>query len=142
MLPTRTKLTRYGLDGVSNPTAIALTGIVSHSGSQLNFDFGDQGIGGSRNSATGDGYFKLEMDTDDDGVFESVRTFYRLFGDANGDREVGDADFALILSQYSSSPLPNSDGDINGDGVVNALDRTYAIRARGKKLANGLWVDD
>ena len=32
--------------------------------------------------------------------------------------------------------------DVNGDGVVNAVDLTLVTRSLGKKLKNGLWVDD
>jgi hypothetical protein len=142
MQSTRMKLTRYGLDGISSATAVSLAGVVTQSSNTLNFDFGIQGIGGNRNSIAGDGYYKLEVDTDGDGVFESVRAFYRLFGDANGDQQVSDPDFALILSQYSANPVTNADGDINGDGYVTALDRIYATRSRGRKLASGLLIHD
>ena len=46
-------------------------------------------------------------------------TFYRLFGDINGDRVVNAADnfqFKIALSTY------NAAFDANGDGVVNAAD--------------------
>jgi Bacterial Ig domain len=137
----RVQLTRYGLDGVSSPTLLNLAGVVSRSGNSLNFNFGAAGIGGNRNSNVGDGYYVLAVDMDGDGTFESTRRFYRLFGDANGDREVSAADADLILAAYGTTGL-NLNGDINGDGVVNALDRTYAIRAIGRKLLNGLWVND
>jgi hypothetical protein len=32
--------------------------------------------------------------------------------------------------------------DINGDGKVNATDRTYASQAKGRKLGFGLIVND
>jgi hypothetical protein len=143
MAPGRTQLTRYDLDGTGNPTLISLAGVVSHApGSQhLAFNFGTQGIGGNRNATSGDGYYVLAVDTDGDGVLETKRAFYRLFGDANGDRIVSDADINQIFAALGAAGS-NLNEDINGDGVVNAIDRIYAIRSLGRKLADGLWLDD
>lgn len=135
----RIKLTRYDLDGTSNPTQISLSGRVNVSGKALSLNFGAQGIGGNRNSNVGDGYYKLSVDQDGNGTFEATRTFFRLFGDANGDRKVNDLDVALIVQAYGTN---NKNADTNGDGVVNSTDRAYAVQAKGRKLKNGLVVDD
>jgi len=137
----RIKLTRYGLDGVSSPLQVNLAGVVSHVGNSLAFNFGAQGIGGNRNSNIGDGYYKLSVDQDGDGVYEATKTFYRLFGDANGDRSVDSLDVNLILANYAhQGTLLNA--DVNGDGIVNSTDRNYAQQMKGHKLASGLIVND
>jgi hypothetical protein len=137
----RVKLTRYGLDGVSSPLQVNLAGVVSHVGNSLAFNFGPQGIGGNRNSNIGDGYYKLSVDQDGDGVYEATKTFYRLFGDANGDRSVDSLDVNLILANYAhQGTLQNA--DVNGDGIVNNTDRNYAQQMKGHKLASGLVVND
>ncbi len=135
----RIQLTRYNLDGTGG-TAVGL-GPVSVTGARLSIDFGAQGIGGNRNTSAGDGYYVLSMDLDGNGTFETTLAFYRLFGDANGDRKVDAADGAFILGAYGQLG-PSLEGDVNGDGVVNALDRTYALRVTGAALGAGLWIDD
>jgi hypothetical protein len=50
---------------------------------------------------------------------------YRLFGDANGDRFVNGADFALFRAAFGAStddPGYNPAFDINGDGTINGAD--------------------
>jgi hypothetical protein len=39
----------------------------------------------------------------------------------------------------SGGPL---DGDVNGDGVVNQIDRSLTRRSLGRKLTGGLSIDD
>lgn len=136
----RMQLTRSNLDGL-NPTAVNLTGKVAQSARVLSVDFGAQGIGGNRNSNMGDGYYQFKLDMDGDGSFETTRSFYRLFGDTNGDRKVDDLD-VLAINTVMGRLGSNLDQDINGDGIVNALDRAYAITAKGRRLLNGLWIDD
>jgi hypothetical protein len=141
--PSQVRLTRYGLDGGGVGTDVPLAGLITISGGRLSVDFGAQGIGGNRNSNAGDGYYKLTLDLDGDGVFETTRTFYRLFGDANGDHKVDSADASFILAAYGQTGSL-LEGDVNGDGVVNSMDRTYAAReaAYGFYLSPGLWLDD
>ena len=104
-------------------------------------DFGAQGIGGNRNSSSGDGYYQLELDLDGDGVLETRRNFFRLFGDTNGDRTVDSADIAAITAAFGSSGSGLA-ADVNGDGVVNILDRLYASRQLGRSVDPTLPVDD
>ena len=102
--------------------------------------FGANGLGGNRNSNVGDGYYRLETDLDGNGSFETAKTFYRLLGDTNGDRTVNDADVANIDAAILSWVYVG-DCDLNGDGVVNATDRLFASRYRGRSIAAWLWLD-
>ncbi len=131
----------YNLDGVSNPVAVNLVGVVSRVGNKLAFNFGTQGIGGNRNSNLGDGYYRLSIDQDGDGGYEATKSFYRLFGDVNGDHKVDDLDVNLIPPAYGQrGSFLNA--DVNGDGVVNSTDRSYAYQSRGRKLAVNVIVND
>ena len=136
----RVRLTRYNLDG-SGGTAVGLGGLLSTAGPRLSFDFGAQGLGGNRNTNTGDGYYVLGLDLDGNGSFETTRAFYRLLGDANGDRQVNLTDANFILANYGKSGLL-LEADANGDGLVNSLDRGLALRQFGFFLSPGLWLDD
>ncbi|MBL8810606.1 MAG: hypothetical protein JNM43_10550, partial [Planctomycetaceae bacterium] len=97
------------------------------------------GLGGNRNTTAGDGYYQLGIDMDGDGTYESVRSFYRLLGDVNGDRRVDTVDSSLVLGAYGTS---NPERDVNGDGSVNANDRTLLLRSVGRKLKDDLFADD
>jgi hypothetical protein len=120
---------------------VSLAGRARITGNQLELDFGSQGIGGSRNSAKGDGYYTLSLELDGNGSFETVRNFYRLFGDANGNRQVDSADLAAINAAYGSTGS-NLNADVNGDGVVDSQDRNAAKKQQRQRLANGLLIDD
>jgi hypothetical protein len=135
----RMQLQRLALSGAGPAALVDLSGVVSNAGNEVRLDFGAQGIGGNRNSAVGDGYYQLSFDLDGDGEFETVKHFYRLLGDVNGDRQVSSLDASLILAAFGGS---NPERDANGDGIVNALDRTLAIRSLEAALAPDLDVDD
>jgi hypothetical protein len=136
----RIRLTRNDLNG-SGSSAVSLAGRTRAVGNQIELDFGSQGITGARNSAKGDGYYSLSLDLDGNGSFETVRSFYRLFGDANGDRVVNSADLAAIAAAYGSSGT-NLNADVNGDGVVDSQDRNAAKKQQGQQLSAGLPIDD
>lgn len=136
----RIRLTRRGLDG-SGGVSVSLAGRTQAVSNRIELDFGSQGIGGSKNSSTGDGYYMLSLDLDANGSFETVRSFYRLFGDANGDRRVDVDDLDAIAAAYGSTGT-NLDADVNGDGVVNVQDRNAAKKQQGKQLAASLLIDD
>jgi hypothetical protein len=138
---SRVQLTRFDLDGTSNPTLISLAGKLSVVGNTVALNFGPQGIGGNRNSSAGDGYYRLSIDQDGDGRYEATRSFYRLFGDVNGDRIVDDLDISLIADSFGKKGS-YLNADVNGDGVVNSTDRKYANQARGHFLAANLILDD
>ncbi len=121
----------------SGATGVNLTGKLSVSAGKLSFDAGSQGIGGNRNSNLGDGYYRFQLDLDFNGTFETTRTFFRLFGDMDGDRQTSQADRNLI----PATPGPyNANLDVNGDGVVDGRDR-IAIRL-GRSLTLGVTIDD
>jgi hypothetical protein len=110
--------------------------MVSGATGKLALDMGSQGIGGNRNSSTGDGYYRLRVDLDGDGSFETTRTFFRLLGDLNGDRAVNTADRNLLSSLGG---VYNPERDVNGDGVVDSRDR---LLIRNGILLPSLTIDD
>jgi hypothetical protein len=134
----RIKLIRADLNG-NGLDEISLNGLLSIDGTKVSIDFGTAGIGGSRNTSAADGYYTLQLDLDGDNVFETNLKFYRLLGDVNGDREVSSADITTVQAAIGS---PNAQFDLNGDGVVNTTDLILVRRALGRRLANGLLVDD
>jgi hypothetical protein len=136
----RIRLTRRNLDG-SGGFAVSLASRVQAVDQVMAFDFGANGIGGNRNSNVGDGYYELEFDLDGDGNFESLQRFYRLLGDVNGSRGVDGTDVSIVTADLGRSGL-GLESDTNGDGVVNATDRTLTSRASGRALTGGLPLDD
>ncbi|MDX1948305.1 MAG: right-handed parallel beta-helix repeat-containing protein [Pirellulaceae bacterium] len=135
----RLALTRYNLSGTSG-VAVSLAGKASVSGNKIVVNFGSQGIGGNRNSSTGDGYYGLRLDVDDNGSFETVRNFYRLLGDTNGDRAVTTTDRNNVNANLGRTST--LDADINGDGVVNSTDRNLVNSKIGRKIASSLVLHD
>ena len=89
----------------------------------------------------------MTLDIDGNGSFagaaDKAFQFHRLFGDANGDGKVDLADTDLVARQLGRTGI-NLDGDLDGNGVVNTVDRLYSIQQRNKKLWDGLlgWLDD
>jgi hypothetical protein len=136
----RIRLTRRNLDG-SGGFSVSLASRVQAVDQVMAFDFGANGIGGNRNSNVGDGYYELEFDLDGDGNFESLQRFYRLLGDVNGSRGVDGTDVSIVTADLGRSGL-GLESDANGDGVVNATDRTLTSRASGRALTGGLPLDD
>ena len=73
----------------------------------------------------------------------ATKTFFRLFGDVNGDGVVNNADLAIINSAIGESGA-NLAADVDGSGAVNSLDLEYAEKAKlkGNKLSGTLHLDD
>jgi parallel beta-helix repeat protein len=136
----RMQLTRYSLTGTGG-AAVSLAGKMTVVGNTVAIDFGSGGIGGSRNSAAGDGYYRLGIDTDQNGSLETQRNFYRLLGDTNGDRVVNATDDNNVVQAMGTKGI-NLPADVNGDGVVNNTDRKIVRRQLGNRLASGLPLDD
>ena len=136
----RMQLTRYSLTGTGG-AAVSLAGKMTVVGNTVAIDFGSGGIGGSRNSAAGDGYYRLGIDTDHNGSLETQRNFYRLLGDTNGDRVVNATDDNNVVEAMGTKGI-NLPADVNGDGVVNNTDRKIVRRQLGNRLASGLPLDD
>jgi hypothetical protein len=131
---TRMKLIKRDLNG-NNPQEMPLTGLVSASDSVVTIDFGASGIGGARNTNAADGYYTLELDMDSDGTLETKFSFYRLFGDTNGDGKVDQADVnnvAAAMTAYSA------EFDLNSDGRVNTADLLYVRRALNRSVNSSL----
>jgi hypothetical protein len=136
----RLSLTRYSLAGTGGG-AVSLANRATVIGNRIQLDFGANGIGGSRNSATGDGYYRLRADTDGDGTLEATRHFYRLLGDTNGDRTVNNTDVNRIIAERGRVGT-NLNTDINGDGIVNNTDRDLARRQLGRSVSSTLPLND
>jgi hypothetical protein len=136
----RFHLTRFTLGGI-NPVNVSLAGKLRFSGNRVTVDFGTNGIGGNRNGATGNGYYNLTVDTDRNGTYETQRHFYRLLGDANGDRVVNATDQSIVQAAQGKTGA-NLNADVNGDGVVNSTDRDLVKKQLGVRLAAGLPLDD
>jgi autotransporter-associated beta strand protein len=135
---SRIRLRKADLNG-NGSVNVPLTGLLSANGANISVDFGAAGIQNSRNTNGGDGYYTLELDLDNDTVFETSLRFYRLLGDVNGDKQVNSADQTAVTAASGTS---NPQYDLNGDGIVNSTDVLMVRRALGRRLASGLVVDD
>jgi len=126
----RFKLTKYDFLG-NNPTNVPLTSSVfSLNRNIARVDFGAQGVGGNRNTNAGDGHYVLEVDTNNDSLFESSAAFHRLLGDLTGDGQVDNSDKSQMLRR--SGPL--AENDVNGDGLLNLSDTSLLTRAFGRRI--------
>jgi hypothetical protein len=129
---------KFGLNAtdVTAGTGTPVTGFgMTQSSNKLKLDFGSTGIGGLRDA--GNGFYRVRLDMNQDGDFtdavDQAFEFYRLFGDANGDKVVDVLDTNLVTAQVGRSGT-NLDGDLDGNGTVNATDRLYTTQQRGKNL--------
>ena len=144
---THFRIERFALDedspDIGTGTVVAFADR-SAFGNIISFDFGAGGIGGNGRSAVGNGFYRISVDSDADGVFNDQHfEFARILGDANGDGTVNTADMSVVLSQYGQRGT-NLDGDITGDGRVNVFDRIFTLRNYGQKLDDDLlaFLDD
>jgi hypothetical protein len=114
---------------------ISLSGVIEVFGQSLAFDFGDQGIGGFRDSPVGNGRYELALDLNNDGLFQDAEKleFFRLYGDATGDALVDFDDYMLVRNQYGRIG-DNLDADMNGDGRVNFTDIRAVYGQFGARL--------
>ena len=134
-------LYQYDLnDDASSKTAVSLSSVnvevIDHA---IELDFGANGLGGSPNTTTADGYYELDIKLPGGAV--AVHHFYRMLGDVTGDGLVDSNDLNEIAAEINLSNaagLAPLGADINGDGTVSALDLTLATRAKGHKLKSGL----
>jgi hypothetical protein len=129
----RIRLRRFALDGTGTGTLVSLGGKVTVTGTQLSIDFGAGGLS--------DGYYRLELDNDNDLVIDQQLHFYRLQGDLNGDRKVDSADLTLLTKALGLVGTGLYQ-DLNGDGKVDQKDRVLLGTLVGRKLAAGLVLDD
>jgi parallel beta-helix repeat protein len=136
----RIHLARFTVGGAS-PVNVPLAGKLKVVGNRVTADFGTNGIGGNRSSATGNGYYRFSIDADRNGVYETQRSFYRLFGDTNGDRIVDWTDWSNV-NQALGRRGTNLNPDVNGDGLVNTTDREIVRKQLGRGLASFLPLND
>ena len=141
----RVQIEKFGLTAATvvpgTGQTVSATVTQPGSGNRLRLDFGTQGLGGSRNALTGDGFYRVRVDSNRDGDFDDAGEafeFHRLLGDANGDGLVDALDTAVVDSLYGRLGS-NLDGDLNGDGVVNLTDKSFTLRTyRNRSLASQL----
>jgi hypothetical protein len=57
----------------------------------------------------------------------------QLAGDVNGDGIVNAVDLTCLLSEFNRKPVNHQDADIDGNGVVNAADLTYLLAGFNKR---------
>lgn len=102
---------------------------------RLKLDFGTSGLGGV--GAAGDGFYRVLLDLNENGVFgesqDAAYEFFRLFGDADGSGAVTTADITVVANQLGRTGTMLN-GDTDGSGVVNATDRQNVQRRIGSKL--------
>jgi parallel beta-helix repeat protein len=136
----RVRLTRFNLGGTS-PVNVGLAGKLKINGNRITADFGTGGIGGNRNTSVGNGYYRFSVDADRDGSQETLRHFYRLLGDTNGDRVVNSVD-QFNVNRAQGRKGTNLPADVNGDRLVNTTDRDTVRKQLGRRLASTLPLDD
>ncbi len=139
----RIQLTRFDLDGLNGVVqALPVAPAPAASGSMIQLDFGIQGIGGNRSTNAGNGYYEIAVDMDGNGSFESKKYFHRLFGDVTGDGLINAADKSKVLT--GQGVAYSAESDVNGDGSINVADTILVTRAISaiRKLKGGLFRDD
>lgn len=136
----RLRLLRFSNDGATLIESVSLVDRVDAVDQLMQIDFGPEGIGGDANSATGDGYYRLEMDLDGDGSFETSKAFYRLFGDATGNRSVGYEDLSPIFANYFAAG--QLDSDLNGDEFTDYFDYAAVVNNLNHVIDGSLDIDD
>lgn len=111
-------------------------------GNHLRINFDANGLGGSRTTNAGDGFYRVRLDQNGNSSFadgsDAEFEFFRLFGDASGNGVVDSADTAIVNGMLGRTG-PNLDGDITGDGVVNVLDKALVARQQGRKLRDWMF---
>ncbi len=135
------QLYQYDLnDDASSKAPVSLANVnvplIDHA---IELDFGANGLSGSPNTTTADGYYELDIKLPSGAT--AVHHFYRLLGDVSGDGAVDNNDLNEIAAEINlSNPtgLAPLGADVNGDGTISALDLTLATRAKGHKLKSGL----
>ena len=130
-------LVHLGTDGNGPERSVDLSGRIGVSGSQVNIDFGGQGIGGDADRDTGDGIYELRVNLDGDSIVDEVFRFFRLYGDANGDGVVDTTDRNEVNDAYRNN-RSDVNFDLDGNGRVDGRDRRDVSRQRGNEITGSL----
>jgi hypothetical protein len=62
-----------------------------------------------------------------------------LAGDVNGDGIVNAVDLTCLLSEFNREPVAFKEADIDGNGIVNAADLTYLLAGFNKRNVEEIW---
>ncbi len=145
---TRVQIEKFAINAanVSAGTGTIISGYTpSLAGNKLKLDFGTNGLGGSKTTTAGDGFYRIRLDLNGNGQFDDVADqayeFHRLLGDADGNGLVnvdGNGVFNTLDTNVVDSLMgrvgTNLDGDLDGSGAVNIIDKSYTARQRGRGL--------
>ncbi len=132
-----------GLNGTGNANVPLFASEVSIVNSNtLRIDFGRGGITGDPTSSGGDGYYQISVESQNAATI-TTKTFFRLFGDVNGDGVVDNSDIAIVNAAIGRSGS-NLAADLDGSLAVNTIDLQYARNAKkkGNELSFDLHLDD
>ncbi len=126
--PSRVNITRFDLNGLNGVPVV--NPAMSVADGKLLFDFGTEGLGGNRNSNIGDGYYRVSLDIDGDGDMDASYHFFRILGDVDGNGRVDEVDLNRVTRAMERRGFPNTSNpnDVNGDGVVNSVDKVLVQR--------------
>ena len=128
---------------------MSLKGLAEVIDNAVEIDFGTNGLGGSPDTTTADGYYALSFSpTGSQPGVAATHHFYRLLGDVEGNGMVDQNDvnanaaarglssiqIASAIGQSATGLTPLSQ-DANGDGLVNSIDQLLASLYKGRKLA-------
>jgi hypothetical protein len=123
-------------DGGTFTPVVATAEIAGQTVATLSFA-GDGIVGGS----LPDGSYRLSIDaaqvTDPGGAAldgDAVRDFYRLFGDADGDRDVDGRDYVQLFQAFRTSSYVEV-LDHDGDGDLDLDDVAEFRRRYGRRMA-------
>ncbi len=150
-------LTQNNLNNNGTPVSVSLSSsVLTVTNNVIQIDFGANGLGGSPNTTTANGYYTLTVTVP--GQSPTVLHFYRLLGDVNGDGSVTQTDLTEIAAargesstaiastilQTSTAIATQINGlsphllplnaDVNGDGSVTTLDLGLATASKGQAL--------
>jgi hypothetical protein len=128
------KIQYLGYSGTDAPIDINRANAAANS-TNINWNYGANGITGDPNSQNGDGVYQIAVDYNNDGVYETKVKFHRLFGDVNGDAVVDTLDYNAVLNATVYGKLNVTSGEnTNGVGQVYTKDVTTVLRQRGRKV--------
>ena len=110
-------------------------------GNRITVDFGVQGIGGNRNSATGNGYYRLAARCRRQRQLrDGHATSIACWGIPTATATVNATDQNNVNANFGRRGTLNA--DVNGDGVVNSTDRNLVNTQFGRKIASTLVLHD